>query len=107
MRLVLTALLTMTAALQTAHAATQQQCETLAKPVEAKIATMQDMHEGKPTAQDCARAAEVLKLYASYQSQADRLNCPFAYVSGQKIGGAQERADLMADMKKAVSEKCR
>lgn len=107
MRLVLAALLTMTAGLQTVHAATQQQCESLSKPVEEKISGLQDMHEGKPSAQDCARTAEVIKLYASYRVQADRMNCPFAYVGGQKIGGASERADLLADIKQAYSEKCR
>lgn len=90
-----------------AWAATQQQCEALMKPMEAKFAGMPRMDEGKPTPQSCARANEVIKAYVEYQAQADKLNCPFAYVSGQKIGGAAERADLIADMKKAYSEKCR
>lgn len=107
MRLILTALLAMTAGLSSAHAATQQQCETLAKPVEAKIAALQDIPEGKPNPRDCARTAEAIKMYATYQTQADRMNCPFAYASGQKIGGAAERAELLADMKKAHSEHCR
>ncbi|HYD60271.1 MAG TPA: hypothetical protein VEC35_07945 [Noviherbaspirillum sp.] len=107
MRLILAALFTMTAGLSVAHAAAQQQCETLAKPVETKIASLPDMKEGKPSAQDCARASEVIKLYTSYKSQADGMNCPFAYVGGQKIGGATERAELLDDMKQAHREKCR
>lgn len=35
------------------------------------------------------------------------MNCPFAYVGGQKLGGAAERADLIADIKAAHNEKCR
>lgn len=107
MRLTMSALFMIALATQTAHAATQQQCESLAKPVEAKIAGIQDMHEGKPSAKDCARTAEVIKMYAGYQAQADKLDCPFAYVSGQKLGGAPERAELLADMKQAYGEKCR
>jgi len=107
MRLFLAALFTMTAGLPMAHAATQQQCETLAKPIEAKIAGFQKMRDGKPTAQDCARSSELIKLYIDYQAHADRLNCPFAYVGGQKLGGASERADLIADIKQAHNEKCR
>lgn len=107
MRLAITALFMFTLTAQCAHAATQQQCETLAKPVEAKISGIQDMHEGKPSAKDCARTAEAIKMYADYQTQADKLNCPFAYMGGQKIGGAPERAELLADMKQAYGEKCR
>ncbi|HEY0844753.1 MAG TPA: hypothetical protein VGE12_05270 [Noviherbaspirillum sp.] len=107
MRLLLTALFMMASGLHNVHAATQQQCETLAKPVEAKIASLPDMDEIKPTKRDCTRAAEAIKMYAGYQAQADRLNCPFAYLNGQTIGGAAERADLLADMKQAYSEKCR
>ncbi|HYD97303.1 MAG TPA: hypothetical protein VEC01_18405 [Noviherbaspirillum sp.] len=107
MRLVLAALLTMTSALNTAHAATQQQCESLIKPLEAKIDSLPHMRGNKPTSKDCASAAEMIKLYAGYQVQADRMNCPFAYVAGQAIGGAPERADLIAEIKKAYSEKCR
>lgn len=106
MRLALAALLTITG-LQTAHAATQQQCEALLKPVETKVASLPKMREGKPSPQDCARASDAIKLYVGYQVQADQLNCPFAYVGGQKIGGAPERAELIADIKKAYSEKCR
>lgn len=107
MRLALTAFFMIASAAHTAHAATQQQCEQLAKPVEAKIAGIQNMKEGKPTAKDCASTAEIIKMYASYQAQADKLNCPFAYVGGQKLGGAEERADLLADIKQAYGEKCR
>lgn len=107
MRLFLAALLTMTAVLHTAHAATQQQCESLFKPIETKIANLQDMKEGKPSAKDCQRAAEVIKLYVNYQAEADRMNCPFAYAGEQKIGGAPERAELISDMKQAYNEKCR
>jgi hypothetical protein len=107
MRLVLAALLTMTCGLTATHAATQQQCEALAKPVEAKIDSLPDIKGGKPSPQDCARASEVIKLYTSYQAQADRMSCPFAYAGGQKIGGAAERADLLADIKQAYAEKCR
>lgn len=107
MRLVLAALLTITGGLTAAHAATQQQCEALAKPVETKIASLPDMEEGKPSAQDCARASEVIKLYTSYKAQADGMSCPFAYAGGQKIGGATERAELLNDIKQAHREKCR
>ena len=106
MRLFLAALLTIAAA-STAHAATQQQCEALFKPIEAKMDGIQRIDENKPTPQDCARANEVIKMYVSYQAQADKLNCPFAYVSGQKIGGKAERADLISEMKQGYSEKCR
>jgi hypothetical protein len=107
MRLFIASLLIITAgSTSTAYAATQQQCEVLAKPMEAKMAVLQK-DDGKPTPQFCARTSEVIKLYVDYQAQADKLNCPFAYVSGQKIGGAAERADLIMDMKKAYSEKCR
>lgn len=108
MRLVLAALFTLTSALHTAQAATQQQCEALLKPIEMKVATLPNMREGKPSVQDCARASEVLKLYVNYQTQADRLNCPFAYLGGgQTMGGAPERAELIASLKKVHSEKCR
>lgn len=91
----------------TAHAATQQQCEALMKPVEAKMEGIQKLDDGKASPQNCARAKEVIRLYVDYQGQADKLNCPFAYVSGQKIGGAAERADLIAELKKSYAEKCR
>lgn len=107
MRLFLAALLSMTAALHTAHAATQQQCESLLKPVQMKVASLPNMKEGKPSSKDCERAAEAIKLYVSYQAEADRMNCPFAYVEGQTIGGAPERAEVIAGIKKAYSEKCR
>lgn len=91
-----------------AFAATQQQCEALMKPVEAKMATMpQSVEDSKPSPQTCARSKDVIKTYVDYTAQADRLNCPFAFVSGQKVGGAAERAELIADMKKAFSEQCR
>jgi hypothetical protein len=105
MRLLIASLLAITAC-STAYAATQQQCEELAKPMEAKMAVLQK-DDNKPTPQSCARASEIIKSYVSYQGQADKLNCPFAYVSGQKFGGAAERAELIADMKKAYSDKCR
>lgn len=89
-------------------AATQQQCEALLKPVEPKLDGMQKLDdESKPTPQTCARAKEVIQLYVNYAVQADKLNCPFAYVSGQQIGGKAERTDLIADMKQAYNEKCR
>jgi len=106
MRLLIATLLTITAG-STAYAATQQQCEALAKPIEAKMDALQRIDEDKPTRQDCSRASEVIKLYGAYQAQADKLNCPFAYASGQKIGGAAERANLAGDMKQAYNEKCR
>ncbi len=106
MRLFIASLLTITAC-STAYAATQQQCEALAKPVEARMDALQRLDDGKPTPQNCARANEVIKMYVGYQAQADKLNCPFAYLSGQKIGGAAERADLVSDMKQAYGEKCR
>lgn len=106
MRLFLAALLAVTTNLSTAHAGTQQQCETLAKPVEAKMESAPDLEESKPTPQNCARAAALIELYTSYQSQADGMNCPFAYVEGQEIGGAEERAELLAGIKQAYTEKC-
>lgn len=107
MRLVLAALLTVTSGLHAAHAATQQQCEALLKPVEEKVAGFEKMRGDKPTPQDCARSSDLIKLYTTYQKQADGMNCPFAYVAGQKIGGAAERADMLADIKQAHNEKCR
>jgi len=99
--------LTITAGLHPAHAATQQQCEALLKPVEAKVATLPKIRDRKPTPQECARSAEAIKLYTSYQAQADSMNCPFAYVAGQTFGGAPERAELIADLKKSHNETCR
>jgi len=107
MRLFLAALLTMTGGLTAAHASTQQQCEALLKPVSAKIASLPDIKNRKPTPQECAQSAEAIKMYVGYQAQADRMNCAFAYVGGQKIGGAEERAELLADIRKAHAEKCR
>jgi hypothetical protein len=107
MRLLVASLL-MTVAGAPAYAQSQQQCEALARPVEAKMAPLQQRKENaKPTPQDCAQAKEVIKAYIQYQAQADKLNCPFAFVGGQKIGGAAERADLLADIKKDYSENCR
>ena len=106
MRILVASLLTVAAS--SAFAATQQQCEALMKPVEAKLAGMPKLEDdSKPSPQTCARGREVIKSYVDYTAQADKLNCPFAFVSGQKIGGAAERADLIADMKQAYSEKCR
>ncbi|RJF92660.1 hypothetical protein [Noviherbaspirillum saxi] len=107
MRTFLFALFAMTTGINTANAASQQQCEALLKPIEAKMDRMQSMDTGKPTPQACARGAEMIKMYVSYKAEADKLNCPFAFVSGQKVGGAPERAELIADMKKAYSEQCR
>lgn len=105
MRLLIAALLT--TATFAAHAATQQQCEALIKPIEAKMAGLQRTNDSKPTPESCARAKEVIGLYVDYKVKADKLDCPFAFVSGQKIGGAEERADLISDLKKAYAEKCR
>lgn len=92
----------------TAFASTQPKCEALMKPVEAKMAVMQKLDDDtNPSPQTCARGKEVINMYVEYTAQADKLNCPFAFVSGQKIGGASERADLIADMRKAYKEKCR
>ncbi|HJV76284.1 MAG TPA: hypothetical protein VJ654_18835, partial [Noviherbaspirillum sp.] len=89
-------------------AATQQQCEALMKPVEPKLASMQKLEDdAKPTPQTCALGKEVIQLYVNYTAQADKLNCPFAYIPGQQIGGKAERANLIADMKQAYNEKCR
>jgi hypothetical protein len=107
MRTFLFAMFAITTGLNGAHAATQQQCESLLKPIEAKTASLQNHHSRKPTPQDCARGAELIKMYVTYQSEADKLNCPFAFVSGQKIGGAAERAELVAELKKSYSEECR
>lgn len=106
MCLILTLILAL-GAVSTAYAATQKECEALMKPVEAKLAGIQRLDKGKPTPQACAQSGEAIKSYVEYQAQADKLNCPFAYVSGQKIGGAAERADLINDMKAAYKEKCR
>lgn len=106
MRTFLTALLLTFATCS--FAATQQQCEALMKPVDPKLAKMQKLEDdSKPTPQTCALAKEVIQLYVNYTAQADKLNCPFAYASGQQIGGKAERADLIADMKQAYNEKCR
>lgn len=104
MRLILTVLLTCCVA-STAYAASQKECEALMKPVNAKLEGVQRLD--KPTPKACAQSGEAIKAYVEYQAQADKLNCPFAYVSGQKIGGAAERADLINDMKAAYKEKCR
>ncbi|WP_205609942.1 hypothetical protein [Noviherbaspirillum galbum] len=106
MRILIVTFLAMTAA--STFAASQQQCEALMKPVEAKLSGMPKLDDdSKPSPQTCARGRDVIKNYVDYAAQADKLNCPFAFVSGQQIGGAAERADLIADMKKAYSEKCR
>lgn len=106
MRTLIAALLAVSAG-STAFAATQQQCEALLKPIEARMEGMQRLDEGKATPQNCGRARDMISLYSDYRTQADKLGCPFAYVSGQKIGGAAERADLIAEMKQAYAEKCR
>ncbi|GIZ53357.1 hypothetical protein [Noviherbaspirillum aridicola] len=107
MRILPAVLLTL-ASTSLAHAATQQQCEALMKPVEAKMEGMQKLKDGdKPSPATCARGKEVIRLYADYAAQADKLNCPFAYVSGQKFGGKAERAELIADLQEAYKEKCR
>ena len=107
MRFMLTALLAVTVG-TAAHAQNQQQCEALAKPVEAKIASLQndDPEDERATPQRCAQAKEVIKLYEAYKVKADKLNCPFAYVEGKKLGGPQMRAELVADIKQAYKEKC-
>jgi len=105
MRLFIAALLTISTI--SSFAATQQQCEALMKPVEAQMSAMPKLDkDSKPTPQHCARGKEVIQLYANYVAQADKLNCPFAYVSGHQIGGKAERADLITDMKQAYNEKC-
>jgi hypothetical protein len=105
MRLLVASLLLIAGA--SAHAQSQQQCEALFKPIEARLEPLQQQTNDKPTPQACAQAREVIKAYTQYQAQADKMNCPFAYAGSQKIGGAAERADMMADMKKAYSAKCR
>jgi hypothetical protein len=106
MRILIITFLAMTAT--STFAASQQQCDALMKPVEAKMNSMPKLDdESKPSPQTCARGRDVIKTYVEYAAQADKLNCPFAFVSGQQIGGVAERADLIADMKKAYSEKCK
>lgn len=108
MRFPTAALLTLSIAAPLAQAATQQQCEALMKPVQAKMDTMQKLDDDeKPSPQTCARGKEVISLYADYAAQADKLNCPFAYVSGKQLGGKAERAELIADLRQAYKEKCR
>ncbi|WP_148415736.1 hypothetical protein [Noviherbaspirillum massiliense] len=106
MRLLIATLLTIMA-VSTAHAATQQQCEALSKPVETKMTALSQIDERTPTPYTCSRVNDLIKMYVDYQAQADKLNCPFAYESGQRVGGAAERASLVNDMKKAYAEKCR
>jgi len=108
MRLILAAVLALTVG-TTAHAQNQQQCEALAKPIEAKIAPFQndDPEDEKATPQRCAQTKELIKLYEEYKVKADKLNCPFAYVEGKKLGGADMRVELLADIKQAYKEKCR
>jgi hypothetical protein len=89
-----------------AHAESQQQCEALYKPVDAKLVAVAEAGE-KPTPQACAKAKDAIKAFSQYQAQADKMGCAFAYIPGQRIGGAAERADLLADMQKAYKEKCK
>lgn len=90
-----------------ASAATQQQCEALLKPVEAKFQQLEKFKNEKPTPQACAQARDSLKVYGDYVAKADKMGCPMAYINGQQIGGKEERAELMADLKKAYAEQCR
>ena len=107
MRLLAALMLSLTVG-SVAHAQSQQQCEALFKPLEAKFETMPKLDdEDKPTPQTCARGKDVIKAYEDYTAKADKMNCAFAYLNGQKIGGKAERADLLKDMKQAYKEKCR
>ncbi len=106
MRFVLASLF-MFAAATAANAANQQQCEALIKPVEAKFDQLQKFKDEKPTPQACARARDSLKVYGDYIAKADKMGCPMAYINGQGFGGKEERAELMADLKKAYAEQCR
>lgn len=90
-----------------ASAATQQQCEALIKPVETRFQELEKFKDEKPTPQACARARDSIKVYADYVVKADKMGCPVAYVSGQAVGGKEERAELMAELKKAYAEQCR
>jgi hypothetical protein len=103
MRLLVTSLFAMTAA-ASANAATQQQCEALIKPIDAKFTELQK--EEKPTPQACARWKDGLKMLEKYVAEADKQKCPLAYVSGKPAGGAEERAVMVSELKQALKEQC-
>jgi hypothetical protein len=91
--------------------ASQQQCESLQEQVSEKLARFEreddsDDDTRKLTAQECRDFREAIKIYETYTGQADHLNCAFAYFQGQKIGGAPERAELLADLKKELKASC-
>jgi hypothetical protein len=99
--------LVMLAAATAAHAEPQQQCEALAKPINAKIEAVSEAGDN-PTPQACAKLKDAISAYTPYKAQADKMGCPFAYAGpGQKIGGAAQRAELLADMQKVHREKCK
>jgi hypothetical protein len=50
---------------------------------------------------------EAVKLYTSYQAQAEHMNCPVAHMRAQKIVCVVERAELLNDIKQVYREKCR
>jgi len=107
MRFILASLL-MIATASAANAASQQQCEALMKPMEAKVATLPKLKdEEKPSPQTCARGREVIKMYDDYVAKADKMNCPFMYISGKPHGGKEERAQMMSAIKEKFDEKCR
>lgn len=92
--------------------ASQQQCEALQKQFSANTAKFdrsdkpEKSESEKLTAQECRDFREYIKIYGTYQSQADSLNCAFAYHEGKRIGGAHERAELMADLRKELKKSC-
>jgi hypothetical protein len=102
MRLLLASLLIFTAT--AASAASQQECEALVKPIEAKFTELQK--EEKPTPQACARFKDAVKMLEKYIADADKKKCPMAYVDGQGAGGAEERAMALSEIKKAVKNQC-
>lgn len=103
MRLLITSVFAMAAA-TSAHAGNQQQCETLIKPIEARFTELQK--EEKPTPQACSRWKNGIKMLEKYIADADKLKCPMTYVSGQPVGGAEERAVILNEVKQAVKEQC-
>lgn len=96
--------------------ASQQQCEALQNQVSEELARFEreddsdeddsDDDTRKLTAQECRDFREAIRIYETYKGKADRLNCAFAYVGGQKIGGAPERAELLAELKKELKASC-
>ncbi|TFW34919.1 hypothetical protein [Massilia horti] len=108
MRLFIAALLTLTAGSTAFAGVTQQQCESLSKPVYEKFPAVQTRDdEVTLSPQKCALVKDLIKVYEDYVAKADKMSCPFAYNEGKKVGGAAERADMLAGLRKVYKENCR